>query len=163
MNCQCNIFIYSLVTSQHLLNKPLAKREINKRVSVVSQLLFWLVEILLRMYIVYCQCIYTHIQQFNRKMIILQGFKLLPCDGVEASHSPYRLIPTLPIAVELVGGISQSVWRRGQFPPGKTWRIFFLVKIQVLAIFRSLIGNDLETSKILYFTSFCSNSKERFS
>ena len=96
-------------------------------------------------------------------MIILQGFKLLPCDGVEASHSPYRLIPTLPIAVELVGGISQSVWRRGQFLPGKTWRIFFLVKIQVLAIFRSLIGNDLETSKILYFTSFCSNSKERFS
>lgn len=116
MNCQCNIFIYSLVTSQHLLNKPLAKRKINKRVSVVSQLLFWLVEILLRMYIVYCQCIYTHIQQFNRKMIMLQGFKLLPCDGVEASHSPYRLIPTLPIAVKQVGGISQSVWRRSQFP-----------------------------------------------
>ena len=110
------MFIYSLVTSQHLLNKPLAKIEIHKQVSVVSQLLFWLVEILLRMYIVYCQFIYTHIQQFNRKMIVLQGFKLLPCDGVEASHSPYRLIPTLPIAVELVGGISQSVWRRGQFP-----------------------------------------------
>ena len=110
------MFIYSLVTSQHLLNKPLAKREIHKQVSVVSQLLFWLVEILLRMYIVYCQFIYTHIQQFNRKMIVLQGFKLLPCDCVEASHSPYRLIPTLPIAVELVGGISQSVWRRGQFP-----------------------------------------------
>ena len=110
------MFIYSLVTSQHLLNKPLAKREIHKQVSVVSQLLFWLVEILLRMYIVYCHCIYTHIQQFNRKMIMLQGFKLLPCDGVEASHSPYRLIPTLPIAVELVGGISQSVWRRSQFP-----------------------------------------------
>ena len=110
------MFIYSLVTSQHLLNKPLAKREIHKQVSVVSQLLFWLVEILLRMYIVYCQFIYTHIQQFNRKMIVLQGFKLLPCDGVEASHSPYRLIPTLPIAVELVGGISQSVWRRCKFP-----------------------------------------------
>lgn len=116
MNCRCNIFIYRLITSQHLLNKPLAKREINKRVSVVSQLLFWLVEILLKTYIVYCQSIYTHIQQFNRKMIILQGFKLLPCDGVEASHSPYRLIPTLPIAVELAGGISQSVWRRSQFP-----------------------------------------------
>ena len=110
------MFIYSLVTSQHLFNKPLAKREINKRVSVVSQLLFWLVEILLRMYIVYCHCIYTHIQQFNRKMIVLQGFELLPCDGVEASHSPYRLIPTLPIAVELVGSISQSVWCRGKFP-----------------------------------------------
>ncbi len=114
MNCQCNIFIYSLVTSQHLLNKPLAKREINKR-GRWSLNSLWLVEILLRMYIVYCQCIYTHIQQFNRKMIILQGFKLLPCDGVEASHSPYRLIPTLPIAVELVGGISQSVWRRVSF------------------------------------------------
>lgn len=50
-----------------------------------------------------------------------------------------------------------------RLPPEKTWRIFFLVKIQALAIFRSLIGNDLETSKILYFTSFCSNSKERFS
>ena len=49
-------------------------------------------------------------------MIILQGFKLLPCDGVEASHSPYRLIPTLPIAVELVGGISQSVGCRRKFP-----------------------------------------------
>ena len=116
MNCQCNMFIYSLVTSQHLLNKPLTNRESNKLMLFPSQLLFWLVEILLRMYIVYCQCIYTHIQQFNRKMIILQGFKLLPCDGVEASHSPYRLIPTLPIAVELVGGISQSVWRRGKFP-----------------------------------------------
>lgn len=116
MNCQCNMFIYSLVTSQHLLNKPLAKREIHKQVSVVSQLLFWLVEILLRMYIVYCQFIYTHIQQFNRKMIVLQGFKLLPCDGVEASHSPYRLIPTLPIAVEPIGGISQPVGCRCKFP-----------------------------------------------
>ena len=116
MNEICIVLYVNALYSQHLLNKPLAKREIHKRVSVVSQLLFWLVEILLRMYIVYCQCIYTHIQQFNRKMIILQGFKLLPCDGVEASHSPYRLIPTLPIAVELVGGISQSVWRRGQFP-----------------------------------------------
>ena len=116
MNEICIVLYVNALYSQHLLNKPLAKREINKRVSVVSQLLFWLVEILLRMYIVYCQCIYTHIQQFNRKMIVLQGFKLLPCDCVEASHSPYRLIPTLPIAVELVGGISQSVWRRGQFP-----------------------------------------------
>ena len=116
MNCQCNIFIYSLVTSQHLLNKPLAKRKINKRVSVVSQLLFWLVEILLRVYIAYYQYDYILIQQFNKKIMELQRFKLLPCDGIEASHSPYRLIPTLPIAVKQVGGISQSVWRRSQFP-----------------------------------------------
>ena len=53
--------------SQHLLNKPLAKREINNRVLFLSQLLFSIVEILLRVYIVYCQCVYTHIQQFNRK------------------------------------------------------------------------------------------------
>lgn len=65
------MLIYKTVTSQHLLNKPLAKREIHKRVSMVSQLLFWLVEILLRMYIVYYQYVYTHIQQFNRKMIVL--------------------------------------------------------------------------------------------
>ena len=110
------MLIYRLVTAQHILNKPLTKREIYNLVCAVSQLLFWLVETLLRVYIVYYQCVYTHIQQFNRKMIVLQGFKLLPCDGVVASHSPYRLIPTLPIAVELVGGISQSVWRRGQFP-----------------------------------------------
>ena len=110
------MLIYRLVTAQQILNKLLTKREIYKWECGVSQLLFWIVEILLRVYIVYYQCVYTHIQQFNRKMIVLQGFKLLPCDGVEASHSPYRLIPTLPIAVELVGGISQSVWRRGQFP-----------------------------------------------
>ena len=71
MNCQCNMFIYSLVTSQHLLNKPLTKRKIHKRVPMVSQLLFWLVEILLRMYITYYQYAYAHIQQFNRKMIVL--------------------------------------------------------------------------------------------
>jgi len=61
------------------------------------------------------------------------------------------MLPGMPVAVQ------------SDDPCGKTWRIFFLVKIQALAIFRSLIGNDLETSKILYFTSFCSNSKERFS
>lgn len=55
MNRLCNMLIYRIVTSQQLLNKPLTKREIHKRVSVVSQLLFWLVEILLRMYIAYYQ------------------------------------------------------------------------------------------------------------
>ena len=51
MNRLCNMLIYRIVTSQQLLNKPLTKREIHKRVSMASQLLFWLVEILLRMYI----------------------------------------------------------------------------------------------------------------
>lgn len=44
----------------------------------------------------------------------------------------------------------------------KTQYLFFPAKIQVLANFRSLTGNDLETSEILYFTSFYSKSKERF-
>ena len=92
MNRWCNMLINRLVTAQHILNKPLTKREIYNLVCAVSQLLFWLVETLLRVYVVYYQCVYTHIQQFNRKMIVLQGFKLLPCDGVVASHSPYRLI-----------------------------------------------------------------------
>ena len=65
------MLIYKIITSQHLLNKPLTKREIHKRLPMVSQLLFWLVEILLRMYIVYYQYVYTHIQQFNRRMIML--------------------------------------------------------------------------------------------
>lgn len=32
MNDRYNIFIYSIITAQHLLNKPLDKRETNKRV-----------------------------------------------------------------------------------------------------------------------------------
>lgn len=46
----------------------------------------------------------------------LQGFKLLPCDGIKASDPPYRLVPAFPIVVQLVGGICQSVQCRGQFP-----------------------------------------------
>ena len=110
------MLIYRLVTAQQILNKLLTKREIYKWVSAVSQLLFWLVEILLRVYIVYYQCVYTHIQQFNRKMIVLQGFELLPCDGVEASHSPYRLIVATLIVVALIGGVGKSVGCRYQFP-----------------------------------------------
>ena len=48
--------------------------------------------------------------------MILQGFKLFPRDRIETTDPFYRLIPTLPIVVELVGGIGQSVWRRSQFP-----------------------------------------------
>lgn len=116
MNCRCNMLIYKHINAQHLLNKPLTKREIYKRECMESQLLFWLVEILLRVYIVYYQCVYTHIQQFNRKMIVLQGFELLPCDGVEASHSPYRLIVATLVVVALIGGIGKPVGCRCQFP-----------------------------------------------
>ena len=78
MNCQCNVFIYSLVTSQHLLNKPLAKREINNRVLFLSQLLFSIVEILLRVYIVYCQHSYILIHQFNKKKNDITGIQVVP-------------------------------------------------------------------------------------
>ena len=110
------MLIYRLVTAQQILNKLLTKREIYKWECGVSQLLFWIVEILLRVYIVYYQCVYTHIQQFNRKMIVLQGFELLPCDGVEASHSPYRLIVATLVVVALIGGVGKSVGYRCQFP-----------------------------------------------
>ena len=99
------MLIYSPVTDQHLLNKPLTKREIYNWECAVYQLLFWLVEILLRAYIVYYQCVYILIQQFNRKMIVLQVFELFPCDGVEASHSPFRLIVATLVVVALIGGI----------------------------------------------------------
>lgn len=46
----------------------------------------------------------------------LQGFKLFPCDGIESSNPPYRLIPTFPVVVQLVGGICQSVLCRCKFP-----------------------------------------------
>ena len=46
----------------------------------------------------------------------LQRFKLLPCDGIESSHSPYRLIPTLPIVVQLVGGVCQPIRCRRELP-----------------------------------------------
>ena len=103
------MLIYRLVTAQQILNKLLTKREIYKWECGVSQLLFWIVEILLRVYIVYYQCVYTHIQQFNRKMIVLQGFELLSCDGVVASHSPYRLIVATLIVVALIGGVGKSL------------------------------------------------------
>ena len=109
LNGLYNTFIYRKIFAQHLLNKPLAKREINNRVLFLSQLLFSIVEILLRVYIAYYQYDYIIIQQFNKKTMDLQRFKLLPCDGIEASHSPYRLIPTLPIIVQLVGSVCKSV------------------------------------------------------
>lgn len=105
LNGLYNTFIYRKIFAQHLLNKPLAKREINNRVLFLSQLLFSIVEILLRVYIVYYQYGYILIQQFNKKTMDLQRFKLLFCDGIEASQSPYRLIPIFPIIVHLVGGI----------------------------------------------------------
>ena len=40
--------------------------------------------------------------------MILQGFKLFPRDRIETTDPFYRLIPTLPIVVELVGGIGKS-------------------------------------------------------
>ena len=110
------MFIYRPITAQHLLNKPLTKRETHKRWLSLSQLLFWFVEFLLRLYIVYYQRVYTHIQQFNRKMMVLQGFELLPCDGVESSYSPYWLIVATLVVVTLIGGIGKTVGCRCQFP-----------------------------------------------
>ncbi len=70
MNGHYNPFIYRLLYAQQLLNKVLAKRKINNRSVRCSQLLFWSVEILLRVYILYYQYCYTLIHQFNKKQWI---------------------------------------------------------------------------------------------
>ena len=67
MNVKYNSLIYKLLYVQQLLNKALAKREINNRSVHCSQLLFWSVEILLRVYIPYYQYGYILIHQFNKK------------------------------------------------------------------------------------------------
>ena len=45
----------------------------------------------------------------------------------------------------------------------KTLQIIFLFENEQLAEIDFLTGNDLETCEILYFASFCTISKERFS
>ena len=113
-------YITHLFTERYLLNifstnhSPKEKSTIGCCSSF--QLLFSIVEILLRVYIVYCQHSYILIHQFNKKRMILQGFKLFPRDRIETTDPFYRLIPTLPIVVELVGGIGQSVGCRRKFP-----------------------------------------------
>ena len=71
MNGWFNILIYRAMLSQRLLNKPLAKREINNWSVLYNwlypQLFFWCVEILLRAYIFYCQHSYITIHRFNKK------------------------------------------------------------------------------------------------
>ena len=67
MNGWCNPFIYRLLYAQWFLNKALAKRGINNLSVFCSQLLFWSVEILLRVYIAYYQYGYILIHQFNKK------------------------------------------------------------------------------------------------
>ena len=67
MNRQFNSFIYRLIYAQQFLNKALAKREINNRSVRWSQLLFWSVEILLRVHLPYYQYSYTLIHQFNKQ------------------------------------------------------------------------------------------------
>ena len=109
------LYVNSLY-SQHLLNKSLTNRESDKRLPFLPQLLFSIVEYLLRVYVVCFQHGYIPIQQFNKKRMMLYGIKLFPCNGVETTDSFYRLIPTLPIVVELVGGIGQPVGCRDKFP-----------------------------------------------
>ena len=41
--------------------------------------------------------------------MVLQGFELRPCDGVEASNPPYRLIVATLVVVALIGGVGKPV------------------------------------------------------
>ena len=78
MNRGCKVLIFKVIFSQHILNKSLTKREINERRSLMSQRTFWLVEILLRVYIVYCQHSYILIHQFNKKKNDITGIQVVP-------------------------------------------------------------------------------------
>lgn len=49
-------------------------------------------------------------------MVVLQGFKLLPCDSVVASHSPYRLIVASLVVVALIGCVGKPVGCGCQLP-----------------------------------------------
>ena len=82
----------------------------------LSQLLFSIVEILLKVYITHYQYGYILIHQFNKKRMVLQGFELFSCDGIKPPDPFNRLIPTFPVIVQLVGGIGQSIGCRGKFP-----------------------------------------------
>ena len=116
MNEICIVLYVNALYSQHLLNKPLTNRESDKRLPFLPQHYFSIVEHLLRVYVVCYQHGYIPVQQFNEKRMMLQGFKLFLCDGIETTDPFYRLIPALPIVVELVGSIGQSVGCRGEFP-----------------------------------------------
>jgi len=61
------MLIDTQIDTQHPLNKLLTKRATNNRLGLYAQLLFWLIEILLRGSIVHYQHVYIHIQHFNRK------------------------------------------------------------------------------------------------
>ena len=111
------IMLYiKVLFSQHILNKPLTKRESDKWMMPLPLLPFGIVEHLLRVYFVCYQHGYIPIQQFNEKRKMLQGIKLLSCDGIEPPYSLHRFIPALSIIVELVGGISKPVGGRREFP-----------------------------------------------
>ena len=71
MNNWCNLFIFNIMTAQHLLNKSLTNRESNKRLPFLPQHHFSIVEHLLRAYIVCFQHGYIPVQQFNKKRKIL--------------------------------------------------------------------------------------------
>ena len=78
MNEICIVLYVNALYSQHLLNKPLTNRESNKLMLFPSQLFFSIVEILLRVYIVYCQHSYILIHQFNKKKNDITGIQVVP-------------------------------------------------------------------------------------
>lgn len=75
-------YITHLFTERYLLNifstNHSAKRETTIGCCSSPQLLFSIVEILLRVYIVYCQHSYILIHQFNKKKNDITGIQVVP-------------------------------------------------------------------------------------
>ena len=95
-------------------------------------------------------------------MIVLQGFELFPCDGVEASNPPYRLIVATLVVVALIGGIGKSVGCRCQFPTLlhhlRTWCFSTFTCECINSTIRSLRQNETLSTFIVAIMS--SNSSD---
>lgn len=108
--CMLRLYFLNIFSTNH------SQKENPTRMLLFSQHFFSIVEHLLRVYVVCFQHGYILIQQFNKKRMMLQGVKLLPCDCIEPSNSLNRLITALPIVIKLVGRIGKSVGCRSKFP-----------------------------------------------
>lgn len=91
----------------------------------------------------------------------LQRFKLLPRDGIEASHSPYRFIPALSIVVQLVGGVYQPV-RCGRELPTLLQYLSYLVLLHFDIRVCQQRENVVAAKRESVNTRTCHNVKHKF-
>ena len=97
------------------MKKGVRNREWKKVMVFGCEVLFWIVENLLRVYGVYYEYGYMIIDELKKKRIVLEGLKLLGCEGVERRECFYGVIWGVGIVIELVSGICKGVRGRSKF------------------------------------------------